>query len=102
MRDAARSGGSRWTLGNWDLRWKVTAVLAVPLLVAVALGAFRITAQFGDSSDMNAAARRVSTIPAISNLCVAGATVAMEQAIMLGPDKSLVSDADLAALDTAI
>ncbi len=102
MRDAARSGNKRWALSNWDLRWKVTAVLAVPLLVAVVLGASRIAAQFGDSSDLAEAVKHVQAIPAVTQLSGAQGVVATEQMIMLSPTQSLVQDADLTALDNAI
>ncbi|WP_280275173.1 sensor histidine kinase [Nocardia wallacei] len=102
MRDAARSGRKRWALSNWDLRWKVTAVLAVPLLVAVVLGASRIAAQFSDSSELDTAVKHVQAIPAVTGLSAAAATVAGEQMIQLGPNQSLVQDADLTQLDNAI
>ncbi|RDI43444.1 sensor histidine kinase [Nocardia mexicana] len=102
MRDAARSGRKRWALGNWDLRWKVTAVLAVPLLVAVVLGASRIAAQFGDSSELDTAVKHVQTIPAVTGLSAAAAVVSGEQMVMIGPGQSLVQDADLTQLDNAI
>ncbi|GAB2715023.1 hypothetical protein GCM10027089_43870 [Nocardia thraciensis] len=102
MRDAARSGRKRWALGNWDLRWKVTAVLAVPLLVAVVLGASRIAAQFSDSSELDTAVKHVQTIPAVTGLSAAAAVVSGEQMVMIGPGQSLVQDADLTQLDNAI
>lgn len=102
MRDAARSGNKRWALSNWDLRWKVTAVLAVPLLVAVVLGASRIAAQFSDSSQLDSAVTHVGAIPAVTGLSGAEATVASEQMAQVGPGQSLVQDADLTALDGAI
>ncbi|MBY8857713.1 HAMP domain-containing protein [Nocardia sp. CA2R105] len=102
MRDAARSGNKRWALSNWDLRWKVTAVLAVPLLVAVVLGASRIAAQFSDSSRLDAAVTHVGAIPAVTGLSGAEATVASEQMAQIAPGQSLVQDADLTALDNAI
>uniref|UniRef100_UPI002458CF52 sensor histidine kinase n=1 Tax=Nocardia wallacei TaxID=480035 RepID=UPI002458CF52 len=102
MRDAARSGRKRWALGNWDLRWKVTAVLAVPLLVAVVLGASRIAAQFSDSSELDTAVKHVQTIPAVTGLSAAAAVVSGEQMVQIGPGQSLVQEADLAQLDNAI
>ncbi|MBF6334188.1 ATP-binding protein [Nocardia transvalensis] len=102
MRDAARSGNKRWALSNWDLRWKVTAVLAVPLLVAVVLGASRIAAQFSDSSELDEAVKHVEAIPAVTQLSGAQGVVATEQMIMLGPNQSLVQDADLTQLQNAI
>ncbi|WP_084528312.1 HAMP domain-containing sensor histidine kinase [Nocardia crassostreae] len=103
MRDAARSGSTRrWALSNWDLRWKVTAVLAVPLLVAVALGASRISAEFAESSRYRTAVEHVGVIPAITGLSAADSQVASGQSIMLSPTQSMTSEPELAALDTAI
>ncbi|MFE5290234.1 ATP-binding protein [Nocardia sp. NPDC056611] len=103
MRDAARSGSNkRWALSNWDLRWKVTAVLAVPLLVAVVLGASRISAEFADSSRLSTATDHVGVIPAITGLSADAAQVASGQMVMLGPNQSLTSDPELTQLDTAI
>ncbi|MFE3024752.1 sensor histidine kinase [Nocardia tengchongensis] len=103
MRDAARSGSNkRWALSNWDLRWKVTAVLAVPLLVAVVLGASRISAEFADSSRLSTATDHVGVIPAITGLSADAAQVASGQMVMLGPTQSLTSDPELTQLDTAI
>ncbi|WP_216895202.1 ATP-binding protein [Nocardia alni] len=102
MRDAARSGNKRWALSNWDLRWKVTAVLAVPLLVSVVLGASRIAAQFSDSSQLNTSVTQVSAIPAVTGLSAASAVVSGEQMVEIGPGQSLVQDADLTQLDGAI
>ncbi len=102
MRDAARPVGRRWALGNWDLRWKVTAVLAVPLLVAVVLGASRIASEFSDSSHLNQSVDHVEAIPAVTGLSGAAATVAGEQMAAISPTQSLVQDADLTKLDGAI
>ncbi|UFS95232.1 ATP-binding protein [Nocardia huaxiensis] len=103
MRDAARSGSTKsWALSNWDLRWKVTAVLAVPLLVAVVLGASRISAEFAESSRLSTAVDHVGVIPAITGLSAAAAQVASGQSVMLGPTQSITSEPELAKLDTAI
>ncbi|MBL1077678.1 HAMP domain-containing protein [Nocardia sp. 2] len=103
MRDAARSGSTkRWALSNWDLRWKVTAVLAVPLLVAVVLGASRISAEFAESSRLSTAVDHVGVIPAITGLSAAAAQVASGQSVMLGPTQSITSEPELAKLDSAI
>ncbi|MCX4093290.1 HAMP domain-containing sensor histidine kinase [Nocardia sp. alder85J] len=101
MRDAARPGTKRWALGNWDLRWKVTAVLAVPLLVAVVLGASRIASEFGDSSRLNSSVGQVEAIPAVTGLSAAAGTIAASQMVQIGT-QSVVDDADLTKLDAAI
>lgn len=102
MRDAARSGSNkRWALSNWDLRWKVTAVLAVPLLVAVVLGATRISAEFSDASRLSTATDHVGVIPAITGLSADAGQVSGGQMVMIG-NQSLTSDPELTQLDTSI
>ncbi len=44
----------RWRLGNWRLRSKLVAVLAVPLLLACALGAFRIAGSAQEAASLDA------------------------------------------------
>lgn len=102
MRDAARSGKKRWALGNWDLRWKVTAVLAVPLAVAVGLGVSRITTEFGEANRLEGVAGNIEVIPAVTGLSAAAATVAGSQMVSLIPGASVVTDQDLTELDEAI
>ncbi|WP_433728192.1 ATP-binding protein [Nocardia sp. CA-129566] len=102
MRDAARSGSKRWALGNWDLRWKVTAVLAVPLAVAVGLGVSRITTEFADANRLDAAAGNIEAIPAVTALSAQTATTAGSQMISIMPNVSIVSDKNLADLDKVI
>ncbi|MBF6574399.1 sensor histidine kinase [Nocardia farcinica] len=102
MRDAARSGKKRWALGNWDLRWKVTAVLAVPLAVAVGLGVSRITSEFTEANRLEGVAENIEAIPAVTGLSAAAATVAGSQMVSLMPGASVVTDQDLSQLDQAI
>ncbi|WP_406236090.1 ATP-binding protein [Nocardia sp. NBC_01009] len=103
MRDAARSGSKRWALGNWDLRWKVTAVLAVPLAVAVGLGVSRIASEFAEANRLAGAAENIGAIPAVTALSAQTATTAASQMIALFPGApSIVSDKNLADLDAAI
>ena len=101
MRDAARPGSKRWALGNWDLRWKVTAVLAVPLAVAVGLGVSRITAEFSNAQRLEAVAENIEAIPAVTGLSAASATVAGSQLVSLN-GQTVVTDKDLSDLDEAI
>ncbi|WP_084467122.1 ATP-binding protein [Nocardia arthritidis] len=102
MRDAARSGSSRWALGNWDLRWKVTAVLAVPLAVAVGLGVSRISSEFAESNRLADISENVAAIPSVTALSAQTATTAGSQMISLGSNQSVVTDQNLADLDKAI
>ncbi|MEU7765486.1 ATP-binding protein, partial [Nocardia sp. NPDC049190] len=102
MRDAARSGSKRWALGNWDLRWKVTAVLAVPLAVAVGLGVSRISSQFAESNQLADVANNITAIPVVTALSAQTATTASSQMVALAPNTSVVTDQNLADLDKAI
>ncbi|MFC8047076.1 ATP-binding protein, partial [Nocardia sp. NPDC057353] len=102
MRDAARSGRKRWALGNWDLRWKVTAVLAVPLAVAVGLGVSRITSEFSEANRLAGVAENVTAIPAVTGLSANVATVVGSQMVSLMPGSSVVTDQNLADLGKAI
>ncbi|MFD8103971.1 ATP-binding protein [Nocardia fluminea] len=102
MRDAARSGSKRWALGNWDLRWKVTAVLAVPLAVAVGLGVSRITSEFSEANRLSSINEQVDTIPSVTALSAATAKVAGSQLVPAGPGVTLVTDKDLSDLDAAV
>ncbi|MEU1962052.1 ATP-binding protein [Nocardia sp. NPDC019304] len=102
MRDAASSGSSRWALGNWDLRWKVTAVLAVPLAVAVGLGVSRISSEFAESNRLADISENVAAIPSVTALSAQTATTAGSQMISLGTNQSVVTDQNLADLDKAI
>ncbi|WP_188829911.1 ATP-binding protein [Nocardia camponoti] len=101
MRDAARSGSKRWALGNWDLRWKVTAVLAVPLAVAVGLGVSRITSEFSEANRLSGINQQVDTLPSVTGLSAAYARVVGSQLVPAGPGVSLVNDKDLTDLDAA-
>ncbi|MFD3704207.1 ATP-binding protein [Nocardia sp. NPDC058658] len=102
MRDAARSGSKRWALGNWDLRWKVTAVLAVPLAVAVGLGVSRITSEFSEANRLSSINEQVDTIPVVSRLSAVTAQVVGSQMVPSGAGVSLVTEQDLASLDDVI
>ncbi|MEU8897966.1 ATP-binding protein [Nocardia sp. NPDC048505] len=102
MRDAARSGKKRWALGNWDLRWKVTAVLAVPLAVAVGLGVSRITSEFSEAGRLKAVSENIEVIPAVTGLRSTYNTVVGSQLISLAPGTSIVTDQNLADLDKAL
>src|SRR5690349_11176288 len=102
MRDAARSGTKRWALSNWDLRWKVTAVLAVPLAVAVGLGVSRISAEWSNANRLGSASENVSIVPSVIDLSTATSATAGSQVIAIAPGRSMVTEDNLTALDQAI
>ncbi len=42
MKHDSHTTTSWWSIGEWRLGWKVIAVLALPMIVAVVLGALRV------------------------------------------------------------
>jgi signal transduction histidine kinase len=56
---------SRWSLKNWPVRWKVFAIVLVPLVLAGAFGGLRIYSNATDARDLQRAADRAEMVPAI-------------------------------------
>jgi signal transduction histidine kinase len=69
---------SRWSPTNWPVRWKVFAIVLVPLLLAGGFGGLRVNASASEASELRLAAERADMIPAISDYMAAfeGAMVA--------------------------
>ncbi|MFZ0903461.1 MAG: ATP-binding protein, partial [Mycobacterium sp.] len=55
-----------WSLRNWPVRWKVVAIVAVPLVLAMVFGGFRISGALTDAQDLRLAADRAEVVPAIT------------------------------------
>jgi signal transduction histidine kinase len=55
-----------WSLRNWPVRWKVVAIVAVPLVLAMVFGGFRISGALTDAHDLRLAADRAEVVPAIT------------------------------------
>ncbi|MGA8331585.1 MAG: ATP-binding protein, partial [Mycobacterium sp.] len=55
-----------WSLPNWPVRWKVVAIVAVPLVLAMVFGGFRIAGALTDAHDLRLAADRAEVVPAIT------------------------------------
>jgi signal transduction histidine kinase len=58
---------SRWALSNWPVRWKVFAIVLLPLILAGAFGGLRIYDSVSNESDLRRAADRAELVPAIEN-----------------------------------
>lgn len=58
---------SRWALSNWPVRWKVLAIVLVPLILAGTFGGLRIYGSVTEQSDLRRAADRAEMVPAIEN-----------------------------------
>jgi signal transduction histidine kinase len=56
---------SRWSLKNWPVRWKVFAIVLVPLILAGAFGGLRVYSNAVEARDLQRAAERAEMVPAI-------------------------------------
>jgi signal transduction histidine kinase len=55
-----------WSLGNWPVRWKVLAIVLVPLILATIFGGLRVNAAMANSSGLRLAAARADLLPALT------------------------------------
>jgi signal transduction histidine kinase len=62
---------SRWSVSNWPVRWKVFAIVLVPLVLAGVFGGLRIYSSVTEASDLRRAADRTEMVPAIVNYMAA-------------------------------
>ncbi|MFI5509448.1 ATP-binding protein [Mycobacterium sp. NPDC051804] len=62
---------SRWSVSNWPVRWKVFAIVLVPLVLAGAFGGLRIHSSVTEATDLRRAADRAEMVPAIVNYMAA-------------------------------
>jgi signal transduction histidine kinase len=61
--------GSRWALSNWRVRWRLIAIIAVPTLTALVLGAIQISTAVENYTSF----KRVQTLANLNALVVKGA-----------------------------
>ena len=61
--------GSRWSLSNWRVRWRLVAIIAVPTVTALILGAIQISNAVGNYT----AFQRVQTLANLNALVVKAA-----------------------------
>jgi signal transduction histidine kinase len=62
---------SRWSIANWPVRWKVFAIVLVPLVLAGTFGGLRIYSSVTEAADLRRAADRVEMVPAIERYMAA-------------------------------
>ncbi len=55
-----------WSLSNWGVRWKVFAIVLVPLVLATVFGVMRVEGAMINSSGLKLAAARADVLPAVS------------------------------------
>ncbi|MGW0174170.1 sensor histidine kinase [Rhodococcus sp. NPDC003322] len=68
MNEQAPPARRLWNLEGWGLRWKVTAVLAIPLTVAMVLGGLRVQDELSRAVNYSSAADQVAAVPNIVRL----------------------------------
>ncbi len=55
-----------WSLDNWPVRWKVLAIVLVPLVLATVFGALRVQGAMANSGDLRLAAARADMLGVIT------------------------------------
>src|ERR1700742_2766906 len=63
---AATKRPPTWSLRNWPVRWKVVAIVALPLALAMVFGGLRIAGAVSDAHRLRLAADRTEMVPAIT------------------------------------
>jgi signal transduction histidine kinase len=67
---SAGSGSTKrpppWSLRNWPVRWKVVAIVALPLALAMVFGGLRSAGAVSDAHRLRLAADRAEMVPAIT------------------------------------
>ncbi|MBO0677837.1 sensor histidine kinase [Mycolicibacterium sp. S2-37] len=82
---------ARWSPANWPVRWKVLAIVLVPLILAGTFGGLRIAANVQDAGDSRRAAQRAELIPEIN-----GYLAALEGAVFTDGSAAAGTDFDAA------
>jgi signal transduction histidine kinase len=62
---------SRLAMSNWPVRWKVFAIVLVPLLLAGVFGGLRVYSGWTDAADLKLAADRAGMVPAVNEYAAA-------------------------------
>ncbi|HEX5256315.1 MAG TPA: ATP-binding protein [Mycobacterium sp.] len=55
-----------WSLSNWPVRWKVLAIVLVPLMLATVFGVLRIHGAMANAAGLRVAATRADVVPVIT------------------------------------
>ncbi|MCV7267285.1 sensor histidine kinase [Mycolicibacterium doricum] len=84
---------SWWSPANWPVRWKVLAIVLVPLILAGVLGGSRIAGNLQQAGELRLAAERAQLIPdindymaAMENVVVAATGGRETQSVLAGYD----------------
>ena len=64
--EAAAKRPPAWSLSNWPVRWKVLAIVLVPLVLATVFGALRVDGAMANSRGLRLVAARADVVPVIT------------------------------------
>lgn len=70
----------RWAVGNWPVRWKVVAIVVIPLVLSGIFGGLRIHDGWNRAADLRRAAERAELVPALDQY-----TAAIEGVLLANP-----------------
>src|SRR3954471_16547815 len=62
---------SRWALSNWPVRWKVLAIVVVPLVLLGVFGGLRVQSGWAEANNLRMAADRAELVPSIEEYMAA-------------------------------
>src|SRR6478609_1817994 len=82
---------SRWSISNWPVRWKVFAIVLVPLLLAGAFGGLRIYSGWTTVGDLRLAADRAQLVPATDEYAAALEAAMLANSTDADPQESLAA-----------
>jgi signal transduction histidine kinase len=86
---------SRWSMGNWPVRWKVFAIVLMPLLLAGVFGGLRVYSGWTDAGNLRLAADRAEMVPSIEEY------MAALEGALLANSSGGDAQATLSAFDTS-
>ncbi|MDI9898795.1 ATP-binding protein [Rhodococcus sp. IEGM 1409] len=100
MKHDSHTTTSRWSIGEWRLGWKVIAVLALPMIVAVVLGALRVQTELEEAAQLSSSSERALAVPAAINL--ESALYELAEAASARPDTRPATQAVSDAMDQLV
>lgn len=82
---------ARWAISNWPVRWKVVAIVLVPLLLAGAFGGLRVYSGWTATEQLQLSADRAELIPATEEYMAALETALLANSTGGDPQPALAA-----------
>ncbi|KHJ74364.1 hypothetical protein QR64_02375 [Rhodococcus sp. Chr-9] len=86
-------------IGRWRLKYRLAAVLSIPLVLAVALGAVRVTTQLDEAQRSAALSEQTVVAPALLDFSIAVISITAATSLGFTP-KSVAADDVTQSMDT--